>query len=221
MKIDQIKKAIKNWDISRKDVSVMKKLFSSGNCFTFELSGAEIMEEDGFIHAYLSVAKENEAEALQMLLIDSSHDRKDQPDIHERVTRFSVISGAVPQTDEVDPKDAKLRIGNWKQHFEDWLKFRSDQKKELHQVFAIPKKYLKNNRTYTAFFALKDKKGSFENVNSLLGDMIVWDKATNTVIYPNNEDTSDTFYNTVRLVPPFGQKNKEDFFLLKLAAIKN
>ncbi|WP_299207990.1 hypothetical protein [uncultured Dokdonia sp.] len=219
MELKEITEAIKQWDTSRKDVSLTKKLFSLGNCFTFELSDAVLLEEE-FIHAYLSVVKEGTSDVLNMLLIASSKDHKEQADIHKHVAKIPVISEAIPK-DIVDPEEAKMRIRNWENHCEDWLESRSNQNKELHQVFVIPKKYLKNNRTYIAFFALKDGVVTPNTINSLVGDMIVWDKVSSTIIYPNSDDTSDTFYNTVRLVPPFGQKNKENFFLLKLAGIKN
>lgn len=221
MELEEIKKSIKQWDTSRTEYAVMQKLFNSKNCFTFTLSDVGILDNEECIHAYLSVTKEGTSDVLTMLLIASSNDKKEQTDIHKYVTKCEIISEAIPKKDIVDPQEAKLRIGNWENHCETWLKSRLDQKEELHQVFVIPKRYLQNDRTYTAFFALKEKVGIPNTTNSLVGDMIVWDKTNNTITYPNHEDTSDTFYNTVRLVPPFGQKNKENFFLLKLAEVKN
>ncbi|MEP0265343.1 hypothetical protein [Dokdonia sp.] len=217
MKLDAIKEAIKKWDTSRNDLDGMKALFKGVNCFTFTWPD-DFSSDDAFIHAYLAVSK---TDTLDMLLIPRSKDREKQEYIQEHVVKVALGYEEILK-DVVDPKDAKRRIGNWENHCESWLKTRLDEKEIIHQVFVIPKRYLKRGRTYLAFFALKDEVGTPGNVTSLVGDMIVWDKDTNAIVYPNNDDTGDTFYNTIYLVPPFKPilkeiATKEKFYLLKLA----
>lgn len=217
MKLEEIKGAIKKWDTSRNDLDAMKALFKGVNCFTFTWSD-DFSSDDAFIHAYLAVSK---TDTLDMLLIPRSKDHEKQEHIQEHVIKVALGYEEILKEDIVDPNDAKKRIGNWENHCESWLKTRLDEKEVIHQVFVIPKRYLKKGKVYRAFFALKDEVGIPEDVTSLIGDMIVWDKDTNAVVYPNDNDTGDTFYNTIRLAPPFRREEGEDnFYLLKLAINK-
>ena len=220
MELEEIIKAIKQWDASRDDAPKMDALFKEGNCFRFKVPDDIALDDEEFIHAYVSVIKNGTSDLATMLLIESNKDNKEQDRIHEHVKKIAIAYELIPKEDIVDPKKAKIRIKNWEDRG-DWFQKRLDAKKEIHQVFVIPKRYLKPNVEYQAFFALNNEVGTPSDETALIGDMIVWDKTNSTITYPNTDDTADTFYNTIRLAPPFRrEKDENNFYLLKLAMNK-
>ncbi len=225
MELSEITQAIKLWDKSRDNVDLIKALFNQGNAFKFNyIKNTPTNAPDTFLNAYLGVLNIGDSKTLKLFLINSDRDNKEQHISPEGILPYiSVIDiFSAPDTlpiykkDEVDPIEARQRIQRWLDNSNEWVRHQIDSSNDIHQIFAMPTRYLKE-KEYQAYFALNRKiPGPHNDISEYKGDMIVWDLKDKVISLPF-ETTANDYYNTVRLVPPFGQQDKDSFYLLKLA----
>jgi len=235
MKLSEITQAIKLWDDSRKDIDLMQSIFDQGNAFKFNyVKNAATNPPDIFVNAYLGVIDNNGSKELKLFLINSNKDTKEQHESPEGllpcITVIAPLSAhdvlPMGKNDVVDPEQARQRIQKWSTGRDGWIRHQiEDPKKNIHQIFEIPTRYLKEKdengekREYQAYFAL-NKKISIPNndISEYKGDMIILDLNAKKIILPVEGDY-DNYYNTVRLVPPLHREGKDTnkFYLLKLS----
>lgn len=223
--LDAIAKAIKKWDNTRKDVAAMQALFSIGNSFTFNYPPINNINTETFLHSYLGVITNSKKEdVLKLFIIESDRDTKKQHESPEGLLPYiNVIDiNVAPPKSSVPEDEAKERILKWETSKNEWIAHQVQMDNIIPQIYAIPTRYLTTNPTYHAFFALnkKQKTESSTDISNYKGDMIIWDTKDGSVTYPREVVNVSAYFNTVRLIPPFGdaQKNSEaDFFLLELA----
>ena len=109
-KLEEIKEAIKKWDASRDDAPKMDALFKEGNCFKFKTPDDIALDDEEFIHAYVSVIKNGTSDTLTMLLIESNKDNNKQDRIQEYVKKITVDYELIPKEDIVEPPVMEQRI---------------------------------------------------------------------------------------------------------------
>ncbi len=221
--LDAIAKAIKKWDNTRRNTEVMQSLFSVGNSFTFHYSSTNTTPET-FLHSYLGVITNSKGkDVLILFVIESNRDTKKQHDSPEGLLPFiSVIDiNEAPPKSNVPEEEAKERIQKWETSKNEWIAHRVQTDSIIPQIYAIPTRYLTTNPEYHAYFALNKKQDQeiVSDISNYKGDMIIWDTKNTEITYPR-EVAANAYFNTVRLCPPFGVKDKANFYLLKLSESK-
>ncbi|WP_452597656.1 hypothetical protein [Pontimicrobium sp. MEBiC01747] len=238
MELSKIQEAIRLWIDSGKNKELIKSLFANNhNAFQFKYTQTTNTTIKTFLHVYLAIVKDPETniESLRCFAINSDKDTKA---VHERgnmanyISEYSIISDTPPEADSnrsdtVPREQALKRINNWITERNEWIDYQIDTNIVLFQIFVIPTHYLKKGTDYRAYFALHKKESTEPSaVSNLKGDMIVWDMENKNIVYPPPPPQPQTYYNTIRLVPPFGDTQnqstrRDNFFLYKLVTGNN
>lgn len=224
MELSRIQEAIKLWIDSGKDKEIIKSLFANNhNAFQFKYNSSTDIGLETFLHVYVAIVKDPEThkQSLRCFIINSANDTKAQyerGDMADFIKECTVITDVPPEkddkSDKVPREQALKRINNWITERNEWIDYQIDTGIVIFQIFVIPTHYLKEDGDYQAYFALNKKAQAEPSlVSDLKGDMIVWDMVSDSIIYPVPPPHPQTYYNTVRIVPPMFPG--PEFFLLK------
>ncbi len=197
--INQIKQCISEWGKlvreKSKSSTIIDRLISNKASFTFNVY---FTKKSTYIHAYPGVFEGK----LIIFLIAAEFDK-----YIYRNTLEKYISIAYPEDlklnlqDEIDKKEALIRISNWKKQVKTWIPKQASSETGFFKCYLIPANDLKSKQSI-AYFALK----SVDTVTQYDADLIITNEANVDVT------NAEAYYDTVRLVPPY--RPEEEMYLL-------
>jgi len=217
MNLNSVYNDMKLWDSLRRDPDVIKKLFREGNSLSFTMS--EHLAGD-FIHAYPAVKTNRKAELkLHFYLIGCNYDTRDAFESKKLKTLNCLVQNiGFPKemlTSYLSYEEAKALVDDWVKHSEKWIEEQCNSEYGMFSAFSIPSTPFSGTDLHLdAFFSLKPDSAEIAGLKSYAADLVLYDKADRQLV---------AYHDTVRPVPPFGQKkqgtDKEAFYLLKLAGL--
>lgn len=199
--LDQIVNCIKDW-IEIRDTPQAKDYLETGNSFSHECT-----ETNNVLNAYPGICINKNVKEMYFFLIPQDQDIEQKPEIlFEKISYYKVVPN-LGDPHEIPDEEALRRINNWNNGYPEWLDKEIEYKSStggVFKVFSMPSSYMKENGFYTTSLALKSSPASEV------------DYTADLVTSYNDSDSSKSYYDTARPVPPFSA-SEDSFYLLQLA----
>lgn len=202
--IDDVKAAISRWDSNREDAEALKGYVADISYFEINISEIPSPAEEHYLHVYIGPVSINGAKKACIFYI---MDDKDTAAYAEELFDFIGFSeGKTESRDPIDEQVALDRIESWANDHEEWIDAKVESEFGVFQAFVVPASDLNTTSTFHAYFALQPVLGV---PNASEAELVLYDPVSKA-----------SYYNTVRIVPPFSslethQLYQDNFFLLK------
>lgn len=192
--LQKIIDAIKTWNnlISKREIDPIQKALEQGDCFFYRIKD---IDNSNSVHAYPGI----EDGKLIFFAIPSEFDCEKYKDQIEQYVETCHIIKNGQNSNQITDEEAKKRINNWLENYLEWISNQSKTSEGIFRAFVIPTDDdLLSTERVAVYLALKNIDSSIK----YSADLII-------------EKLSETYYDTVRPVPPFAPS--DSFYLLDLA----
>lgn len=198
--LQQVTNCLKEWQAMRNEPKEVLKFLALGNQFSFKRTQDPTVN----LHAYPGVSAANNS--FYIFLIDASQDHNSSETALFNAITVCQVQNTVGDPHQIPEVEAKRRIDNWKNHFEEWATAQIDLRQQtqgIFKAFEVPATYMQRDADYVTFFGLKDDSSAPTGYQA---DLVTTIQAGRALAY----------YDTVRPVPPFDVAPESSFYLLSL-----